>query len=38
MEFKYFWKLHIKGMLCAKFQVSGAFGSNFNLGAVFNVT
>ena len=32
MAFKYFWKLDIKGMLRAKFQVSSTFGSNFNLG------
>ena len=32
MVFKYFWKLDIKGLLPAKFQISNAFGSNFNLG------
>ena len=29
---KYFWKLDIKSVLRAKFQVSSTFGSNLNLG------
>ena len=34
---KYFWKVNIKAIIGAKFQVSDTFGPNFNLGDGFDL-